>query len=83
VVDDAVEISDVGVEDAESLISCISECVGDSYTEPEFDGAGFLRGGLLSRQLLCVGAVADGRVIGNISTKMPAGRRRRRVVTTP
>jgi hypothetical protein len=72
VVEEAAEIRDLGVDDVDSLISCISACYGDSYPEPDFYDASFLRAELASRQLLCVGAVVDGRVIGNIGTKMPA-----------
>jgi hypothetical protein len=71
-VDGTVEIRDLGVDDVDSLISCVSACYGESYPEPDFYDPSFLRAAIASRQLLCVGAVVDGRVIGNIGTRMPA-----------
>lgn len=68
--DGEVEIRDLGVDDVDSLIACIRACYAESYTDSAFYDAGRLRADLTSGRLLCVGGVADHRVIGNIGTRI-------------
>jgi len=69
---DVIEIRELGPEDASSLVACVRSCYGESYTEPEFYDAAYLRGELEASRLLSVGAVAEGRIVGHIGTRIVA-----------
>jgi GNAT superfamily N-acetyltransferase len=65
-----IDVRQLGPEDASSLVACVRSCYGESYTEPEFYDAAYLRRELGTSRLLSIGAVADGRVVGHIGTRI-------------
>jgi GNAT superfamily N-acetyltransferase len=69
--DDGIEIRMLGEDDVPALIALIRRCYGESYTEPEFYDASWLRIALASDRLVSVGAVVGSRVVGHIGTRIP------------
>ena len=67
---DGVKVRELGVDDVPALIACIRRCYGESYTEPEFYDAEYLRHELRSRRLVSTGALVGARVVGHVGTRI-------------
>ena len=65
------EIRTLGEDDVPALIACTRRCYGESYPEPGFYEASYIRSELRARRLLSVGALVDSRVVGHLGMRIP------------